>query len=472
MSVSKALKIWGKSFLRFARNQAGNATLITGLAAIPLVASAGLAIDYVRGTRAASELQSVTDSAALAAAAAKNVPGATSSAKLLARKQIAMNFLNAQLPKVQDLEVQGSPTVSVSPNTVDIQVNAKVKGSLINVLNGLASSAQIGGNPGGGAAGSSSKDIELTIRSKIGYTKENYTCLLALEPSAKQAIYFQGNSEFMATCGVMANSSHPTEAIRTWGNAYAEAESFCSWGGWMGSGFNPAPKKGCAPKADPYATLAMPAAGSCITAGEIPQATVHSSQGVTVKNTTATLKPGTYCKGLHIQTGGIANMEPGVYIIKDGTFDISSQSQVYATNGVVIYLTGSGSLIDVDSGAVFKLNAPTNVTAVTSTNPKLNTAPYKGFALIHDRTLATSGTPNSIYSKGGVDIQGAIYMPKQNLEVWANGDMNASSNYFPMVVNKLNMNGTATLYVKLDYATFGVPEPVELKNSSVVMVSQ
>lgn len=459
MSALKLVSATATASRRFAGDASGNMTMIMALAAIPMVATAGLAIDYVRGIRAAGELQQVADGAALAAAAGKHITGTTTE-RLAKRKTIAVNFLNNELPQVQDIEIVGTPSVNVGPNTVDIGVTAKVRGSLINVLNGISRSAETGGNVGADVASSpSAKVVNLSIHSKIGYSKESYTCLLALDPSVKDAIYFQGNSEFMASCGVIANSNHPTEAIRTWGNAYAEAESFCAKGGWMGSGFYPQPVGGCSTKADPYASMTLPS---------VPAGCDYTSKKV--KNEEVTIEPGssgvvTLCGGLDVVTHGKAVLKKGLYIIKDGKLAVDSQSELKAEEGVVFYLTGTGTHVDIASGAVVKIKAPTADTAIAAT------APYKSFAIMQDRTTSV-GSTSTIYSKGGVDITGAVYMPMQNLVVWANGDMNANSPYFPMIVNTLNMNGTATLYVKLDYASAGLPEPVELKSVARVQVSQ
>ena len=96
---------------------------------------------------------------------------------------------------------------------------------------------------------------------------------------------------------------------------------------------------------------------------------------------------------------------------------------------------------------------------------------YKSFAVMQDRTTGVGNT-NTLYSKGGVNIDGAFYTPKQELVVWANDTMNSNSKYFPMIVNTLNMNGTATLYVNLDYAGDTYEDPTELKQAAKVFVSQ
>ena len=448
-------------FTKYLKSSRGNATMLTTLAAIPMVATAGMAIDYMRAVRSKTDLQQAVDAAALAAASAKNVTGTTTQ-QLAQRKAIATSYITKSVANVSDIELIGTPTVTTGPNTIDVSVSAKVKGSLINVLNALPTDALTGEGGGGSVAGSNKYDTTLNVHSKVGFSSNSYLCLLALNPTLTYAINFEGNATFYASCAVQANST-ATIAMRAWGSSEAYATSFCSLGGWVGSGFEPDPKGGCSTKADPYAGLTLPTAGSCITAATIPQATVHATQGVTVKNTTAALKPGTYCKGLHVTTHGVANLEKGLYIIKDGTLDIDANSTVNAQTGVVFYLAGANAYLDVKSGAVLKVTAPTTATAISSTTA------YKGMAIMQERV---TGTANTLYSKGGVNIDGAFYSPKRKLIVWANDTMNANSKYFPIVVDNFNMSGTSTLYVNLDYAGAGYAEPTELKQTGKVFVSQ
>ncbi len=480
--ISKNAK--SKGFLSYLRDKAGNVTMITGIAAIPVVASAGMAIDYVRGIRAAGELQQVADSAALAAASARNFVSSTTNGKMAERKAIAEAYLDQQLPLIQDLEIEGDPDVVVGPNTVDIEVNAKVKGSLINVVNGIYDSAETGeGDADANSVSTGGKFINVSINSKIGYSKESYVCLLATDQTTlAEQVDFSGNSEFMATCSVHANSNSNT-AIKTSGSAYAEAESFCSVGGWSGSGFTPNPTGGCTIKLDPYASKVLPAVGSCLNSAPAG-ATINTNSsnpayGLTVKNSTATFSPGVYCGGLHVQVGGTAKLNKGLYIIKNGTLDVASGASLYADGsngsqtGVVFYLVGSGAYMTVASGGTFKVTAPTTASAIATTTN------YKGFAVMSDRTVTAKTTCtgqgyNSISSQnnGQVNIEGAFYVPKQILCVTANGDVNSSSKYFPMIVKQLKMNGNATLYVNNDFAGANFPEPTELKSSANVQITQ
>lgn len=414
---------------RFARQCAGNVTVITGLAAIPVIAAAGIAIDYSRGTRVESELQQIADAAALAAAAGKNISGTTSQ-KQAQRTAIAQNYIDAQLSSLGDA-VSGTPVITVGPNTVDVAINATVSGSLAEVLT------------------SSSQTMNVSVNSKAAFSKDSYLCLLSTEDHDPESIYFQGNSEFMASvCTVQANSDDDN-AMRTWGNAYAESDGFCAVGGWTGSGFEPPPENGCTAKPDPYASLVMPTVGAC---------DYNNKQ---VKNTTATLDPGVYCGGLDVRTHGVANLNPGLYIMKDGPLKVDSQSTLNAGNAVVFYLTGSTANVNFTSGASVTINAPKPGEGVGQSGN------YVGFAFMQRSTAA-----NYISSGGDVNINGAFYAPNADLTVWANGDMNAASSYFPIITSKFLMNGTATLYVKLDWEAAGYPAPEALKSEGKVTLTE
>ena len=459
---------------KYLRSTGGNMTLIASLSAIPVIASAGLAIDYMRGSRSAQELQQVADAAALAAASAKNLSG-TAAQQIAQRSAIATRFITESVAKVSDLELVGQPEVTTGPNTVDIQINAKVKGSFINVLNAIKSDAAIGGNLGGNQAGeTSSKDISLSVHAKVGFSQDSYRCLISMHPTLTKAIGFDGNSEFMASCAVHANSNAAV-AIRTWGSAEAYATSFCARGGWAGSGFSPDPKGGCTWVSDPYASMVLPTPATCITAAAagLPSSgsgsKLTASGGAFVKSEARTLPPGTYCGGIEGKTHATITLQKGIYIFKNGDLVLDAGSQILATSGTVIYLTGTSSNLSVASGATLKVTGPNKLNSAVGDS----TYPYRGWAILQDRTT-TPTSPNSVSSQnnGDVDLIGGYYAPTQALEITANGDVNANSGYFPMITNTLFMTGNATFYVNLDWNAAQLDEPTPLKQTSRVAVTQ
>ena len=457
---------------KFRRSTTGNMTLIATISAIPMIASVGLAVDYMRAVRASEALQHVADAAALAAASASNVTG-TKAQQLTQRAAIANSYITASVANVSDIEIVGAPAVTTGPNTIDVLVNAKVKGSFINILNALDSSAEIADGNGGNQAASSSRDIDLSVHSKVGFSEASYRCLLSMHATQQEAVYFQGNSEFMATCAVHANSNHSTAAIRTAGSAEAYATSFCARGGWAGSGFSPNPKGGCTWVSDPYASMTLPTAGTCLTAAAVglpasgSGSKMSTTTGAFVKNEAKTLPPGTYCGGIEGKTQGKITLQKGIYILNNGDLTLDAGSELHATAGTVIYLTGASSNIAITSGAVVKITAPNKLNSVAA-DP---TYAYRGWAIMQNRATVPT-TANTISSAGDVDISGGYYAPSQQLIVWANGNMNANSNYFPMITNTLNMSGNATLYVNLDWNAAHLDEPVLLRQNARVAVTQ
>ena len=149
---------------RFWKDNRGSTSLISIMAAIPVVAAAGMGIDYSRTVRAKTEIQEVADAAALAAASGKNITG-PASAKQVQRQNIASKFITDSLAKVSDVEIIGSPQIIAGPNTVDVSINARVKGTFLNVLNALPDDALIDPNSNGdGQAGDKSYDFDFNIQ--------------------------------------------------------------------------------------------------------------------------------------------------------------------------------------------------------------------------------------------------------------------------------------------------------------------
>jgi hypothetical protein len=421
-----------RSFKKFVHSQSGNVTLMFGLAAVPVFLAAGVGLDYLRASNTRLALQHMSDAAALAAAA-------PTSATAEERKTIAGEYITKNSIILNGITIDGK-TVTIGPNTVDVALTATVEGTLTGILDTSA-----GGDKYGEQGGESESDKQVAAHSKVGFGKDSYLCLLSLNPVDYESVRFYGNSEFMAeVCTVHANSTSMT-AMRTQGSAYAQAEDFCAVGGWVGSGFEPDPSGGCTPKKDPYENLALPYVGSCDHTDEVVK-----------KDETASLSPGVYCGGLTIEVHSTANLAPGTYIIKDGKLFIRSHSTVSANN-VTFYLVGSSSL-EIESGAKVDLVAPA-------------TGALKSMAIVQNKN-SNPGITNIITSGGDVNITGAYYSPSQQLRVWANGDMNTNSPYFPMVVDKFEMSGNATLHVQLDWEAAGYDEPVELKSPHYVLITQ
>lgn len=224
-------------------------------------------------------------------------------------------------------------------------------------------------------------------------------CLLALRPTG-QGYTGTGTSEaLLDDCGVHVNSQSGGALTMT-GGAILGAD-FVHVGGTITTSGHPEIlsediQTGADIAPDPYGDMQFPGAGTC------NQTDYHTT-------TSVTLNPGRYCGG--IQGTGQANitLNPGTYIIDQGTFSMAGGTTLTGT-GVTIILTGSGTTwasADFAGGTNVDLKAPT-------------TGDYAGMVLMKNR-LATSG---SVSLAGGstMKLHGAIYVPTHDVSYKGGSD--------------------------------------------------
>ena len=157
--------------------------------------------------------------------------------------------------------------------------------------------------------------------------------------------------------------------------------------------------------ADPYAGVSKPSYSGCTYNNK---SIGHSNSGRQY------ISPGVYCNGLKFTNDAIVTMNPGVYIVDRGTFDVGGAVQLSGT-GVTIFLTRStGSSfanVNIANGGQVALSAP--ATGATS-----------GPVFFGDRS-APSSTSNNFAGGASLNLSGAIYMPSQTV-VFSNGISNPS----------------------------------------------
>jgi hypothetical protein len=142
------------------------------------------------------------------------------------------------------------------------------------------------------------------------------------------------------------------------------------------------------------------------------------------------ISPGVYCNGLAFTNDAIVTMNPGVYIVDRGVFNVGGAVQLTGT-GVTIFLTKStGSNyadIDIGNGANVTLIAPAS-------------GANAGLVFFGDRSAPVS---NTNYFRGGaaVNITGAIYLPSQTIN-FSNGISNPSG-CTQLIAGKIVFTGAA-----------------------------
>ena len=312
----------------FLRDQQG-ATLV--FVAVGLFASAGmaaLAVDIGYFYVLKNRLQTTADVAVLAAAGqlpdadAVRTTALAYTAKNMAASAHGTVLANADVvtgnwdSDTRIFTAAGAPTNAVQVITRRSQANGNVARTFFANVIGIAG-------------------VDITTLAIAIGGGTSPSCVLALADSG-QAMYLNSDSAIEATgCDVQVNSTE-SDALVTNSGSTATADSICVTGDYEGDGYSPAPDTGCAPEPDPLAGLPDPAiSGPCIT-------------DKVVNSSSETLDPGRYCGKLEINSGSIAYLNPGLYIMDDATFIANSDSTIIGDD-VTIYLTGSDGYLKFNS---------------------------------------------------------------------------------------------------------------------------
>lgn len=234
-------------------------------------------------------------------------------------------------------------------------------------------------------------------------------CALQLNSSAAIGVRMDnGATADLTTCGLAVNSTRATALKMSGGAKLAAATASVVGGASISNGAKIDPPSalqiGQAPVADPYAAVAAPSFSGC---GRGTSKSYGSGNW--------TLSPGVYCKGISFSNAANVTMQPGVYIIDRGTFDVQGGAKLTGA-GVTIFLTsstgGNYAKVDIGNGAHVELSAPTSGATA-------------GLLFFADRRAPAS---NMNIFRGGValDATGAFYFPSSGL-TFENGASNAST---------------------------------------------
>ena len=451
MAIAAILTAARKLTRKYLRSTGGNLTMVAALGSIPVIAAAGMAIDYARISRVHDEMQLVSDGATLAAAGARNLTG-TSENKKTQRVAIATNYMTNSLAKLTDVDVVGTPTVVATTSDVTVSVHATVKGSFMNVLNALGSDAEIGSVGGANVDGTHGRSYGIRVTSKASWNEGmSLLCMLVLNTSAAQSLEIQGTADIIAPgCAVWVNSSS-NSALYENGVASLTAKKICVNGNYYGSNYYPdMPKTGsgnCPVYADPLATkFATDYAAAWAAALTRPTQTPIGG--------TVTLQPGKYNGGITVNNGGRVTLAPGVFFIVDGTFNIKAGGEVIAPDGVSIIITKTNVSVPItDTSSKLTVLAQGNLTIKAPA-----TGPFAGIAIAQHKNVIT-GTlktnSNKILGGGAVNITGIVYYPTQFLYITGGGSGTVSSPekiattspQFAIVADKVMIEGNGRLQV-------------------------
>lgn len=406
------------TFFSLLRDKKANVLVIVG-AALPLVTgAAGLGIDAISMTLTKRQLQREADSAAMAAAYAKQQNKDYTAA---ATRAVTLNGLVT--PAATPVVTPGSYTVvnggvtRTFPNTVHVALSVTKRMPFMSLFTGT--------------------NTVLTAEARAAVITSGQFCMLALGGDGI-GIDIGGSAQLNLGCGLAANST-AGNAINVYGSANATcpvgetppcykvtADPASAAGGISGESYYPpdtvfAENAGAQP--DPFADRVKndPNRPTSCTGGSI---TVNNNQEDDID-------PGCYT-GINVKNGGTLNLSPGTYYIDGGSFTV--KGILNGMGGVTIVLTKISAADYATPDIDGELNLKAQTTAQNAT--------FGGIAIYRDNPV-TDNDSFTINGNSATFLEGAIYMPSDDLRF--NGNSGMVTNCLQIISMQLIFSGNSNV---------------------------
>ena len=423
-----------KKVRTFSKDERGNVAIIFGLTVLPAVLMIGGGIDFSAAFRQKQQLQAAADAAVLAAV---GMPYGTSNS---ARQSMANNVFSAN---TSGMSV--TPTTQASGNNVTLSVSKAVPTAFLGLVH--VPTITVSGSARGNVVYTNTNQSSSTTTT----TSNGKACILALDPSATIGIQAQGTPTVnYIGCKAHTNSTSAT-AISGSGSGAVVGAGHRAVGSISTSVFSPTPTGGAAAVADPFATVGAYAAAPAVYTPTFTPPTVNSSvpckhTSLNLKQGAFTLDPGRYCGGMTFMAGATVTLNPGVYIIDNGIFNVQSSASVTGSN-VLFYYHGAAARMQVIGGGTVNLRGRKNGNS------------YAGFLMIQHPD-AWRGLDSNIQGGGSFTVEGMLYFPTQRLLVTGNGDasQNNNSKFFSMVAKSFRFQGNGVFNLKNYDAASNMPD--------------
>lgn len=416
------------SFLkRLWRNKRGNALVMAGAALPLIVGSAGLASDTIQWALWKRQIQRAADSAAMAGVYAivqgnsvgtcSDVNGATFA------NPVAYDLKKNSHVNITLACTMPAPTGAFASDPDAVRVDLSVQKQLS--FSGMFMSA----------APTISASATATIVPSGKY------CAISLIDTATTGISAGGNTNLNLGCGMITNSVSMDAAV-AFGSSTVTASPIAAVGGidatdnW-GAGTVLQPFTIAAE--DPFASVNPPTPSGCQTFSVLDTSN-QNKPGGTVDLTAASspLTPGgTYCLK---ESSGKFDIQ-GNIILPSGTYVLDQTSMNMTNNNASLTCHSCTFILTSSTG--------TNIGDVSLQGGKLDiTAPdtgtYKGLAIYQDRRASQClNNCNLINGNSSSILQGAIYVPNQQLTFTGTSGMN--TNCLQMVALTLQFSGNSAI---------------------------
>jgi hypothetical protein len=382
------------------RDRNGAVAMVLALSTPVLIGGMGLGIDTIQWTLARRELQRQADSAAIA--------GAYGLAQGASVQAAVANDLvrNTSFPLSRTV-IENAPTAGPQAgNTRAVRVAVATQMNL--PFTGILMDGP----------------IDIPAEATASMVSNGQYCALSLENTAATGITMWGSATVNLGCG-MATNSRGTQAVAAGGSSNITASPVAAVGivpdsNNYGTGTERISYSVAQP--DPFAALPNPTVS-----GSVLNGNVNSNQ-------TRTLNPGTY-RGMDLK--GTVTLNPGVYVIDGGSLNIGSQARVTGA-GVTFVLTSATAASNPNSIATVNMNggARLNLTAPSG-------GTYRGVLIYQDRRAPLTNQSNKINGNSLSLLQGAIYMPGQEVEFIGTAGMN--TNCLQLVARRITWSGNSAI---------------------------
>lgn len=386
---------------RLQASRRGNIATLTALMMPVLIGSAGLASDSIQWTLTKRMMQRAADSGAIAGAFQLSQSSTLSVVRAAATGDINRNdgFRMTVTPVINSPATSGSFRDAASAVEVILATDMNLP------FTGLIMRGP----------------MRISARAVAEVVGNGDYCVLALENTNTPGIPIGGNATVNLGCGMMSNAPSNTSITAT-GSSNVTASPVAAVGlvppGNYATGT--VRESYALPLRDPYRNLPD------------PNVTISGSASNVNNNQTRTLNPGTY-SSMDIQ--GNATLNPGTYFITS-SMRVGSQARLSGSGVTIIFTarnaasnTGSIAGIDINGGASINLTAP-------------STGTYAGILMYQDRR-ATNSLTNIINGNSTSVLQGALYFPRQELQM--NGTSGMNTRCLQIVARRIDWRGNNNL---------------------------
>lgn len=410
----------GNLLRSFQRNESGNIAITVAIAVPVLLGAVSVGVDLTSLNQSKTQLQSIADSAALAAAREMRLGNANQQTI----DQVARNYVNSIVYSTTKLtSVQTSTSIASDYKNVTVSLTGQT-GSMF--------AAKVGVAPQSVSASARASVLGGAPLCMVMLKTNNFLLNYGIKVEANSSITAPG-------CSIYSNEQHPSGLTVATG-ARISAATVCSAGGLSGSSvaFTTAPQLDCPVLPDPLAARPDPVSN--------PKACDFN--GKVINGGAVTLYPGVYCDGLKITGNAVVTLNPGIYTMRDngwgslGALVVNNGSTLKGTD-VGFFFSGAASYMDLQPTSIIDLSAP-------------RTGPMAGVLLWEGNDVKYG--LHKIESSYARNLLGTIYMPKSRLLITSPNPVADQSAYTIVVAGTLDVKNS-NLVLNTNYGATDVPVP-------------